>query len=67
MPARLEFKDITEASRVRRIVEMWNPSNEDLIPWRDDLVARLGVQIYKMERGGGTCASSAENTSSAAF
>lgn len=67
MSASLEFKDIAEASRVRRIVEMWNPSNEDLIPWRDDLVARLGVQIYDMERWCDTCASPSEITSSAAF
>ena len=47
---KLEFKSIEEAYRVRRIVEMWNPANEDLIPWRDELVSRIGLQIDLVER-----------------
>lgn len=50
---KLEFKSLTEAYRVRRIVEMWNPANEDLIPWRDELVSRMGLQLDAIERFSG--------------
>jgi len=43
MTIRLQGK--WEAERVARIVEMWNPANGDLVPWRDDCVARMRRQI----------------------
>lgn len=46
---KLEFKTLEEAYRVRRIIEMWNPSNDDLVPWRDELVSRLGIQLDVIE------------------
>lgn len=42
---RITFNGKWEAERVARIVEMWHPANEALIPWRDDLVRRMRDQI----------------------
>jgi len=50
MATNVRFNDINEVWRVRRILEMWNPANDDLVPWRDDLVKRLLVQLDALER-----------------
>lgn len=48
----LDFFDVCEAERVARIVEMWIPSNHDLVGWRDDLVERMRTQIDNAIHGG---------------
>ncbi len=50
----IEFLDICEAERVARIVEMWNPSNPDLVGWRDDVVSRMYEQTDKFFKGDNT-------------
>lgn len=47
----MDFFDVCEAERVARIVEMWNPSNPDLVGWRDDLVVRMRRQIDAIIHG----------------
>lgn len=41
----IKLQGTCEAERVARIVEMWNPANDDLVPWRDDCVKRMRRQI----------------------
>lgn len=45
----VRLKNFCEAWRAFRILEMWNPANEELIPWRDDMTNRLAKQLEKAE------------------
>lgn len=47
---KINFNGKWEAERIARIVEMWNPANEDLLPWRDDVVSRMRRQIDYLDR-----------------
>ena len=34
-----------EAERIAQVIETWQPANGNLVPWRDNLVRRIRLQV----------------------